>query len=117
MTLRGLILASLILAGCAQIGESACFTSEWEVSDYISKMLIINGGATYAELTDAERMNYLKAMNNTPPRTGVMYDRVGFFSHDSSMAVFIVHIKDGCVWHAYPMSKLGFFVVSQRGGT
>ena len=113
----GAILASLIMAGCAQIGESACFTQEWAASDYIPKMLASDRELAYADLTASERNNYLRAMNNAYPRTGLMYDRVGFFTHDKSMAVFVVHIKDGCVWHAYPMSKLGFFLVSQRGGT
>ena len=111
--IRALAVA-LLLSGCA---VPDCFAPEKELSVYQDNVLSANAGIAYNELTDAERRNYLHALNTIPPQTGLMYERIGFFSHENSPLVLVVHVENCCVWGDGMMKRTVFFGAAQRGGT
>jgi hypothetical protein len=106
---------SILLAGGA--APQACFAPDREIAAYRDRVVSSADGIKYAELTDAERKNYLHMLNSIPPYTAMMYEEIGFFSIDGSDVVLVVHVERGCVWSDGVMRRATFDRVSQRGGT
>ncbi len=48
-------------------------------------------------MTEAERVRFLSAYNNTPPVTGHNPERIEIFSRRGHPAVVVVFVEDGCV--------------------
>lgn len=100
--IRALALA-LVLAGCAT-PERACFTPEWEWPAYKAKME--RRGATWIELTEAERDRLLERMNREiHPPTGAQYDRIGYFKSPVDGVVIATYIVGNCLWIVGPASE------------
>lgn len=115
--MRALTAVALVMALTVCAAPQACFTPDREVAKYRDRVLSSSPQIRYAELTDAERLNYLHAVNTTPPYTAMMYENIGFFTVDGSSVILVIHVERGCVWSDGVMPKTTFDRVSQRGGT
>ena len=100
--IRSLALLAL-LAGCATVEPRACFSPEWEWSNYRAKIEHLYPGVVWVELTVAERDRFIEVMNTQVlPLTGAMYDRIGYFRKPGAPGVIVAHIVGECVWIAGP---------------
>ena len=87
----------LLLAGCAT-GPQECATPNWEWPNYRAIIEDQTPGLKWTELTNGERENALRNINSSPPMTGWVYNRIGYFSRGAHSMVLMVFMMDDCVW-------------------
>lgn len=107
-----------LLIGCVALAPdpepSACFAPEWRAEAYRDAVLATTEGTRYDELTEAERLSFLRAYNNSRPPTGVLYERIGFFEHPHASSVMVAFIEKGCVWTTGVLPRALFFAMASR---
>ena len=92
------VVLMLLLAGCATAGQQECASQDWTWPDYRARVEDQTPGLKWTELTNGERENALRNINSSPPMTGWVYNRIGYFSRGSHSMVLMVFMMDNCVW-------------------
>lgn len=92
------VVLMLLLAGCATAGQQECASQDWTWPNYRARVEDQTPGLKWTELTNGERENALRNINSSPPMTGWVYNRIGYFSRGSHSMVLMVFMMDNCVW-------------------
>ena len=88
---------ALLLAGCASAAPQECASPDWTWPNYRTLIEDQTPGLKWTELTSGERINALRNINSSPPITGWVYNRIGYFSSGSHSMVLMVFMMDDCV--------------------
>ena len=107
------LIGFLFLSGCASGPQAAeCYSPAWELENYQAQVNAANPGLKWTDFTPEERTRALGVINNSPPVTGYVYNRIGYFSSDNHSVVLVVFMVDNCVWEAKmtPRNMLKFLL-------
>lgn len=102
------VVLMLLLAGCATAGQQECASQDWTWPNYRARVEDQTPGLKWTELTNGERENALRNINSSPPMTGWVYNRIGYFSRGSHSMVLMVFMMDNCVWENRMTSTRAF---------
>lgn len=88
----------LLLAGCDPALPQECASPDWKWSKYRAMIDGQTPDLKWTELTNGERASALRNINSSPPKTGLVYNRIGYFSSGTHSMVLMVFMMDDCVW-------------------